>query len=99
MAQTICFETIEPSFCNALPSSLRLTMLSGSRSVSLSLLKTYFYSWGLCTGSATEWSLSERRFMNLEISYNTIGEGVNDLAYFSLSQHLLWTLSMGDAYV
>jgi len=32
-------------------------LLSGSLSASLSLLKTYFYSLGLRTGSATEWSL------------------------------------------
>jgi len=38
------FATIETSLWNALPSSLRLTLLSGSHSTSLSLLKTYFYS-------------------------------------------------------
>jgi len=48
------FATIGPSLWNALPSSLHL---SGSLSASLSLLKTYFYSWGLHTGSTTEWSL------------------------------------------
>src|SRR6218665_1557131 len=57
MAQTRSFATIGPSLWNALPSSYRLTLLSGSRSASLSLLKTYLYSQGLRTGSATEWSL------------------------------------------
>ena len=57
MAQTRSSATIGPSLWNALPSSLRLALLSGSRSVFLSLLKTYFYSWGLRIGSATEWSL------------------------------------------
>src|SRR6218665_1446699 len=38
----------------ALSSSLRLTLLSGSLSASLSLLKTYCYSRGLRTRSATE---------------------------------------------
>src|SRR6218665_3091560 len=37
--------------------SLRLTVLSGSRSASLSLFRTYFHSQGLRTGRATEWSL------------------------------------------
>ena len=57
MAQTRSFATIGPSIWRALPSSLRLTLLSGSLSASLSLLRTYFYSRGLRTGSATEWSL------------------------------------------
>jgi len=57
MAQTRSFATIGPSLWNALPSSLRLTLLSGSLSASLSLLKTYFYSRGLRTGSAIEFSL------------------------------------------
>src|SRR6218665_1185850 len=50
MAQTSSFATIGPS-------SIHLTLLSGSCSASLSLLITYFFSRGLCTESATEWSL------------------------------------------
>src|SRR6218665_1027824 len=48
---TRTFSTIRPSLWNALPSSLHLTLLSGSLSSSLSLLNTYFYSRGL----RTEW--------------------------------------------
>src|SRR6218665_2987729 len=40
MAQTRSFATIGPSLQNALPSSLRLTLLSRSRSASLFLLNT-----------------------------------------------------------
>jgi len=57
MAQTRSLATIGPSLGNAFPSSLCLTLLSGSLSASLSLLNTYFYSHGICTWSATEWSL------------------------------------------
>ena len=58
IAQTRSFATmIGPSLYNALPSSLYLTLLFGSLSASLSILKTYFYSRGVHTGSATEWSL------------------------------------------
>src|SRR6218665_3338810 len=57
MAQTRSFATIGSSLWNALPSSVRLTLLSGSLSASLCLLKTYFYSQCLHTESATEWSL------------------------------------------
>jgi len=32
-------------------------LLSGSLSASLSLLKAYFFSYGLHAGSTTEWSL------------------------------------------
>jgi len=46
---------IEFHLWKALPSSLPLPY--GSLSASLSLLKTYFYSRGLLTGGATEWSL------------------------------------------
>jgi len=44
-------------FRSSLPSPLRWTLLSGSLSASLCLLKTYFCSRGLRTGSATECSL------------------------------------------
>src|SRR6218665_4077573 len=57
MAQTSSFATIGPSLWNAIPSFLRLTLLSGSLSTSLPFLKTYFYYRDLRTGSATEWSL------------------------------------------
>src|SRR6218665_967144 len=57
IAQTRSFATIGQSLWNALPSSLRLTLLSGSLLASLFLFITaYFYYWGLRTGSATEWS-------------------------------------------
>ena len=57
MAQTRAFAIIGPSLWNPLPASLCLTLLSGSLSAAISLLKTYFYSQGLHTGSATEGSL------------------------------------------
>ena len=57
LAQTRFFATIGTYLWNALHSSLCLTLMSGSRSASLSLLKTYFYSRGLRTESATWWSL------------------------------------------
>ena len=44
-----------PRLYVALPFTLREIFLSGSLSSSLSLLKTYFFSRGSCTGSATEW--------------------------------------------
>src|SRR6218665_2924335 len=48
---------IGSSLWNALPSSPCLILLSGSLSASIFPLKTYFYFWGLCTGSAAEqWS-------------------------------------------
>src|SRR6218665_808203 len=58
MTQTrsICNHWALPLECPPFLSSLNFAV-SGSRSASLSLLKTYFYSRGLCTGSATEWSL------------------------------------------
>src|SRR5688572_9315464 len=55
IAQTRSFAIIGPSLWNALPFTLRETFLSGSLSSSLSLLKTYFFSRGSRTGSATEW--------------------------------------------
>jgi len=55
--QTRFFATIGTYLWNALHSSLCLTLMSGSRSASLFLLKTYFCSLGLRTGSTTEWSL------------------------------------------
>ena len=55
IAQTRSFTIIGPSLWNSLPSTLRGTLLSGSLSTSLSLLKTYFFSRGYRTGSATEW--------------------------------------------
>ena len=55
LAQTRSFANIGPSLWNALPSSLRITLLSGSLPTSLSLLKTSFFSRGLRTGSAAEW--------------------------------------------
>ena len=59
MAQTRSFATIGSSLWNALPSSLRLTLLSGCLSGSLPLLKTYFCSRAVRTGSDTtcKWSL------------------------------------------
>ena len=57
ITQTRSFAIIGPSLWNALPSSLRATFLSGSVPTSLSLLKTYFFSRGFRTGSATEWLL------------------------------------------
>src|SRR6218665_348403 len=45
---------IGPSFWNAFPSSLTLTLQFGSLLTSLSLFKIYFSSRGLRTGSATE---------------------------------------------
>ena len=46
------------SLWNSLPPSLRLTSVNfaGSLPASFSLLKTFFYSRSLRTGSATEWS-------------------------------------------
>jgi len=41
----------------SLPPSLRLTLLSRSLSACFSILKIFFYSRDLRTGSATEWSL------------------------------------------
>jgi hypothetical protein len=55
IAQTRSFAIIGPSLWNALHFTLRETFLSGSLSSSLSLLKTYFFSRGSRTGSATEW--------------------------------------------
>src|SRR6218665_1411438 len=60
LAQIRSYATTGPSLWNALPSSLpslHLTLLSGSLSASISLLKTYFCSRGLRTGSDAEWSL------------------------------------------
>ena len=62
---------LDPSPLWALPSSLCLTSLSGSLSASLSLLKTYFYSRGLCTGSNTDGLYRECRYINLEIRYES----------------------------
>jgi len=51
------FQFSWPSVAFVIDCFVKLEWLSGSLSASLSLLKTYFYSWGLRTGSATEWSL------------------------------------------
>ena len=80
-----------PSLWNPLPSSLCFTLLSGSLSASLSLLKTYFYSLGLRTSNATEWSLpwaALYKFRNT-IRYNTYREKVLGvvLGYASLLFH------------
>jgi len=64
VAHTTSFATIGPSLWNTLPSSFRLTLLSGSLLASLSLLKTYFYSQGLRTGSVIEWYLPWAAFYN-----------------------------------
>ena len=53
LAQTRSVATIGPTLWNALPSSLRVIILSGSLPTALSLLKTFF-SRGSRTGSATE---------------------------------------------
>src|ERR1043165_6594746 len=55
MAQTRSFTTIGPSLWNALPSSLRVAILSRSFPTAFSLHKAS--SWGSRTGSATEWPL------------------------------------------
>src|SRR6218665_2451621 len=57
MAQTRSFPIIGPSLWNALPSSLHITILSRSLPALFSLLKIFLYTWGSCTGSATEWPL------------------------------------------
>ena len=55
MAQSRSFASIGPSLWNALPPSLRSVFLSSSVSLSLSHLKTYLFSQGCRTGSASEW--------------------------------------------
>jgi len=67
MAQIRSFATIGPSLWNALPSSLCLTLLSGSRSTSPSLFKTYFYYRVFALGALLSGLYCERRFLNLEI--------------------------------
>jgi len=57
---------------NALPFSLRLTLLSGSLSASLALLKTYFFSRAFALGALLSGLYRERRYINLEIRYDTI---------------------------
>ena len=68
-AQTRSFAIIGPSLWNALPFTLRETFLSGSLSSSLSLLKTYFFSRGSHTGSATEWPRLWAALYKLLITY------------------------------
>ena len=68
--------------------------LSGSRSASLSLLKTYFYSRGLRTGSASEWSLQWAalyRFRNT-IKYEPRSDGLPS-RHFSLYSEGLFSRS------
>src|SRR6218665_3068806 len=72
MAQTRSFATIGPSLWNALPSSLRLTLLSGSRLASPSLLKLIstlgFFTLGVLLSAL----YCERCFINLEIRYDIL---------------------------
>ena len=84
MAQTRSFVTIGPSLWNALPSSLCLTLLFGSLSAFLSHLKTYLYSWGFHTGSATERS---RPWVALHKFRNTIWSHFNFDSLLLFSSH------------
>lgn len=67
-------DTIGPSLWNDLPQYLWLTLLSWSLPAFFSLIKTLFYSRGLHTFSATEWSLLWAALYNLRntILYKTI---------------------------
>src|SRR6218665_113676 len=70
MSQTRFFATIMLlSLWNTLSSSLCLTLLSGSHSASLSLLKTYFYSWVFALGALLSGQTHYRELcsINLEI--------------------------------
>lgn len=51
------FAAIGPSLWDVLPSSLHLAILFSSFQVSISLLKTSFYSWVSGTGGSSEWAL------------------------------------------
>jgi len=67
MAQTRSFATIGPSLWNALPSSLRLTLLSGSLSAYLSLLKPISTLGVFAQGGLLSGLYRERHYINLEI--------------------------------
>jgi hypothetical protein len=54
MAQTRSFVSIGPTLWNSLPPRLRSTFFTVSVATSFSYLKTYFFSRGLRTGSASE---------------------------------------------
>ena len=62
---------IWPSLWKVHPFSLRLTLLSGSRSACLSILKTYSYSRVFALGALLSGLDCESRFINLEIRHDT----------------------------
>ena len=83
---------------NALPSSLRLTLLSGSLSASLSLLKTYFFSWVFALRALWSGLDRERRYINLEIRFRyecfihiRLQKNINEILECSPQNILCWS--------